>query len=118
MFKNTSATITAIVAPWILTAAIAIGGVGYLSAATDTSAAQQVTIAEQQTRIDTLTRTTTDLQTRLNTCLDTAADYLGYIEENKATMHAITAKWGVNYSAPVKDMFTALDSATEQFHCN
>ena len=118
MFKNTSATITAIVVPWILTAAIAIGGVGYLSAATDTSAAQQVTIAEQQTRIDTLTRTTTDLQTRLNTCLDTAVTYRGYVEENKTLMQAITDKWGVNYNAPIRDAMTALDSATEQFHCN
>jgi len=118
MFKNTSATVTAIVVPWILTAAIAIGGVGYLANVTGTSAAQQVTIAEQRARIDTLTRTGTDLQARLNTCLDTAADYRRYVEDNKTTMQAITAKWGINYSAPVKDAITALDTATEQFHCD
>lgn len=118
MFKNTSATVTAVVVPWILTGAIAIGGVGYLSSATDTSATQQVTIAEQQARIDTLTRTSTDLQARLGTCLATAADYRGYIEENKAHMQSITAKWGINYSAPLRDMVVVLDSATRQFDCN
>ncbi|TFB96516.1 MULTISPECIES: hypothetical protein [unclassified Cryobacterium] len=89
-----------------------------VNAQSGTVAAQAATIAKLTSDQTALTAEKTALNDRLALCLATAARYKSYNSQNQAAMQQITAKWGINYSVPIKGILDSYTTANNMLDCN
>ena len=75
------------------------------------------TISEQSVRIATMKETAATNNKRLGVCLGSVNLNREHAAENEQLFQDVSDKWGVNYKVPIKDVFVAFNTLSEQLEC-